>query len=179
MGLKEIEREIKANGKREVNKIEKENKETIKEIKREIAAAAKKEYEKEKLQRSKELSAIPKKIISDAKMFKRREINAKRVQLLEKVFIKAQEKIVKLDDKKKKEILENLIAQAEGIKNPLIQVDKKYAHLLKGVKKTEMNDFGVIIEDREGVLRIDNTLASVTERIRTKVEPEVAKILFG
>lgn len=181
MGLKEIETEIRKEGKEEIKRTKRETEKTIKEIRGKIEEEANEEYKKEKLQRWKELEMIPKKIISDAKMQKRREINVKRVELLEQVFEKAQENILKLPEKEKKKILKNLIKGGE-IKNSVIYLDKKYSPLLKNIsnlKAKNIGDFGIIIESQDGSLRINNTLQNVMKRIRTKLEPEIAKILFS
>lgn len=181
MGLKEVEEKIREEGGKEEEEIQKETERVVQEIKGKIDEEAEKEYEEEKRKKKKELSVIPKKIVSDANMEKKKELNSKKSELLDEVFTAAQEKILQMSDKKKKKILKNLIQQEER-ENPIIYVDKKYASLLKDMKgvkaKKGMEDFGVIIESKEGSLRIDNTLSNAMERIRTKIEPEVAKILF-
>jgi V/A-type H+-transporting ATPase subunit E len=187
MGLKEIEKEIRKSGDEEIKKIEAETREIIKNIKKEINEEATIAYNQTKVKRTKELLLIPKKIISDAQIHKRKEISEKRAEILEKVFDHAKKKILKMNNEEKKKILKHLTSHSmkEEIDRPIVWIGKNYAHLLKSARdkfevkiKEDMDDFGVIIESKDGSLKIDNTLSSVISRVRVQLEPEIVKILF-
>lgn len=180
MGLKEIELEIRKSGEEEIKKIEQETKKTIDEINKKIKEEAEIVYKQTKLRREKELSIIIKKIISDAQVLKRKKLNSKKAEILEKVFEKAREKILNLSDEEKRKVLENLSKEKGGLSNYTIYVSKKYSYLLEDAKVDEkVDDFGVIIESKDGSLRIDNTLTNFINRMRIKLEPEIVKILFS
>lgn len=181
MTLKDIEKKIRQDARKEQIRVEKETAENIKTINQEIKKSVTKEYSGEKSRRKKELSAQPRKIISDARLESRREINARKIALLEKVFSEAQKKIRSLDNAEKTRLLKKLITNEGEVTDPVIYVSQKYLPLVKnvkGIKEGSFDDFGVIIENQEGTLRIDNTLSEIMKRVKIELEPRMAKILF-
>ncbi|MCK4491283.1 MAG: V-type ATP synthase subunit E, partial [Candidatus Altiarchaeales archaeon] len=58
-----------------------------------------------------------------------------------------------------------------------VYVDGKYSNLIKAEIR-EIGDFGVIIESRDGGIRINNTLTNIIEGLKPDLKPKVAKILF-
>ena len=123
-----------------------------------------------------EISLIKKQIIANAKINAKDEIEKEKSFWIENVFEMARKKILTLSDTEKTALLASLSKGGEGFN---IYVDKKYSPLMKNIahKTTDM-DFGIIMESKDGKIRIDNTLDNRMKMIRQQIIPEIAKILF-
>lgn len=178
MGLKEIEKEIEKKVELEIKRIEEEGEKALSKLREDIEKSSNELYQQTKLKKKKELEIELKRLISNARMMKKNKIALKKAELLDNVFQKAKEKILELDDQEKKKILENLAKDRDRFPNSIVLIDKKYAHLLNDAKTSEIGDFGVVIESKEGHLRIERTLSKLIEQLRVRLEPEIVKILF-
>jgi vacuolar-type H+-ATPase subunit E/Vma4 len=180
IGLEEIEAKIREGGEKEIEKIDTEAKEEIDQIKRDIQGRANAHADEVLKEGEREVEMVRRRIIADANTKVRELLSLERNRLIDRVFEEAKNRILGLDDKEKKRILENLVEGGRGgIKDPVILVDEKYKSLLNGAEPTKLNDFGVIIMSREGMVRIDNTIGSRLQQAKIKLKPKVASILFA
>ncbi len=178
MSLNEIEKELRKQSDLELDKINCEEKKTIETIRKEIKNAADMAYEQTKLKKSKEYDIELKKIVSDARMTKKNQIALKKAEMLGMVFSRAEEKIRYMADNDKREILENLVKDKNAFPNSIVLIDKRYSSLLKDAKPADLHDFGIVVESKDGSLRIDRTLPKLMSYLRKRLEPEIVKILF-
>ncbi|MEM2918848.1 MAG: hypothetical protein QXY62_05055 [Candidatus Altiarchaeota archaeon] len=178
MGLKEIEKEIEKKAELEIKKIEEEGEKALSKLREDIEKISTEQYQQTKLKKKKELEIEIRRLISNARMMKKNKIALKKAEILERVFQKAKEKILEMNDEEKRKILENLAKDRDKFPNSIILIDKKYASLLRDAKTSEIGDFGIVIESKEGHLRIERTLSKLIEQLRVRLEPEIVKILF-
>lgn len=179
MGLEDLEEKIREDGEKQIKEINEEAEEEIQKIKKKINKEAEKEAQKVLDEGKREGELTYRRKIADAVIESKDQIEAEKNKQIEDVFKKAREKILNMDDSEKKEILQGLIqADEDKVRNPEILVDEKYAHLIDGAKAADLEDFGVIIQSEDGQMKIDNTLSSRIERLKTTLKPEIASILF-
>lgn len=123
-----------------------------------------------------EISLMKKQIIANAKIKAKDEIEKEKSFWIENAFEMARTKITNLSDNEKAEILKSL---SKGSENFTVYVDKKYSPLMKGIQhKTAEMEFGVVMESKDGTMRIDNTLSNRIKILKHQMVPEIAKILF-
>ncbi|RLI94233.1 MAG: hypothetical protein DRO90_02375 [Candidatus Altiarchaeales archaeon] len=179
MAIEDIEKAIKEDTRKKIDEINREMNETIKIIHEEIENEIKKNVEKIKRDGEREAELTYKRIVADANIKSREMIEKEKNELVEKVFEEARNRILNASDREKTRILKILIEKGkEAIEDPVILVDKKYSSLVKGCKKVNINDFGVILKSRDGFVTVDNTLNSIIERSKIKLKYKVASILF-
>lgn len=179
MSLEKIEKKIRESGKKETDGITKAADAQISNIKEDIDREAKTAYKKIRETRKQELILVPHRIISDARMLKKKELDEKKMEIIEKAFNKAAVEILNASDGEKKKILKRLADYGKKhIDDPVVFVDKKYAELIDASVR-DVGDFGVIVESKDGSVRIDNTLTIIMDRIRMRLIPDVARVLFG
>ena len=100
-------------------------------------------------------------------------------KLIDQVFDNARMQIMGYSDKEKTAILEALAKQGKKIiKDADILVDKKYSKLLKDAKPKDLGDFGVVVQSKDGKIRIDNTLNNLLKQMETDMRPKIAEVLF-
>ena len=179
MSLEKIEKKIRESGRTEIDEINKKADTQISRIRDDIDMDAKIAYKKIKEERNRELSLIHQRIISDARMFRKKEIDAKKMEIMDRVFDKAGINILNTNVEEKKRILKRLADYGKKhIENPVLFADKKYANLINASVR-DIGDFGVVVESKDGSVRIDNTLTGIMKRIQARLKPDVARILFG
>lgn len=172
-------KEIMDNANNEAENIRKRNeKET-----RKIVEKIEQEYEKGAV-------VIRNTIISGAK------IESKRIQLLvreaiiNECFIRAEKKLANMDGEVYEKFLDRIIREGVDVvgENTVmrcaekdIRIVKKIASSLNAtVDKNFLNTTrGVIIESKDGKIRVDNTFDGILSRNKESFRKEVAEILFG
>ncbi len=179
MGINEIEREIRESGKEEIKRIMEEAEEEARRIREETEKEAKLRYQRIKEKHKHEVELIYRRIVSDSIMEKNIKLNAKKAEIVERVFASARDKILNMDDNRKKMLLMKLVDEGKrDVENPVVYVDRRYAHLLNGVQVKKLDDFGALIESADGRLRIDNTLSNIIKRRGPSLKPKITEILF-
>ena len=177
--LDKIEKKIKENAEKEIESINRETDKKIADINREISLDAEKAYVEAKNARKMEVELVPRRILSDAQLERKKQVNATKTALVDKVFEEAKAKIAKMSKKDKAKIIKALADNgSKNIKDPVYYVDKANADLLEGAKTEDIGDFGVIVRSKDGSTSVDNTLASIMEGFKTNYKPEIVKILF-
>ena len=179
MALEDIEKEIRKEGEQKIDEINRETNDIIKSIRDETENRIKKRVEKIKRDGEKEADLTYRRIIADANIRAKEMLENEKNELVERVFEEARKRILNASDKEKANILKKLIDNGKSsIKNPKILVDRKYSSLVKGGISSDIGDFGVILQSEDGVVTVDNTLNSVIERLKVKLKPKIASILF-
>jgi len=148
-------------------------------VKKEIEEEAEKAYGEVLESRKKEIDLIPRRILSDARMEKKKKVDSKKTEMVEKVFAEAKSRIMKMGKKDKAAIMKSLAGDgAKNISDAVFYVDKEYADLLEGAKVESIGDFGVIVRSKDGSSSVDNTLNAVMNRLQLALKPAIVKILF-
>ncbi len=179
IGLQELEAKIREDGEREIKGIKAETEKRVYTIKRDIQRTVDERVDKIRKAGEMEMEMVRRRIIADANIKARELIIVEKNGLVDRVFEKAGESILNLNDNEKKGVLKNLTEGGKkNIKDPLILVDGKYKNLLEGAEASNLNDFGVIVMSKDKKLRIDNTLGSRLKQLKTTLKPKVASILF-
>ncbi|MBU0762087.1 MAG: hypothetical protein KKD39_03615, partial [Candidatus Altiarchaeota archaeon] len=112
------------------------------------------------------------------------ELTAQKAKAVGEAISEAKAKIISLPDEAKSKMLSQLASDAQAIASEKkIKVDPKYAKLFKGVEGSEVvvediGDFGVVIESKDGLMKIDNRLSAVLESKAQSIKPKINKILF-
>ncbi len=179
MGLEELENRIKEDGRKQIDEINKEADEKIEKIREGINTEADIKASKILKDGESEAKLIYRRIIADAVIRNKDKVERERNTIIDEVFNKARKKILDMDNKGKKDFLNKLIDNdKDKVPEPEILVDKKYASLVKGAKASNLGDFGVIIQSKDGRVRIDNTLNNRLERLKVTLRPQISSILF-
>ncbi|MBN2014842.1 MAG: hypothetical protein JW778_06645 [Candidatus Altiarchaeota archaeon] len=180
IGLEKLEAEIKKNIASEIEKIEAETQKEIESIRAGFQKSAGEQAEKIRRDSEKEKEMIQKRIVADAKTQVKEMICAEKNRIIDEVFQEAGSVILNLNEKEKKRTLEALAEEGrKEVKDPVILVDGEYKKLLKGAEAAELGDFGVVIVNKEGTLRIDSTLGSRLKQMKKTLKPRIASILFA
>lgn len=131
------------------------------------------------------IEAMEKKEIASTKLrCKRIELDAKK-EVIDMVFGGLKEKVLEFDDKTKKKIYGKMIKKAmdEIADARCVYVNAKDRSLVKSIAGgLEVKEAGicggVIVENKEGNVRIDCTFDSVLEDVSDEYLKDVSKILF-
>lgn len=201
-GAKLIIDEIHREAEQKINYIIKEAMKQAEQIKKEAErrAQSKAEWIIRKAQTQAEIEKS--RIIANAKL----EIRRKRLQIQEafinEVFTGLKERLSSLPEKEYFEIVKNLILQAvEELGETRVRISSNEATLqmiagnieevksvLKGELGKEINIEigtkketigGVVVENQEGNVRVDNTFEARIERLQSELRSVIAKALFG
>lgn len=184
MGLAELEEKIRIDTEAEITQIKKDAEKILKDIRAEYNAEADKVYSEIIAKGKRDAFLSGKKITTQAKIEAQRMITNEKSRVINQVFTKGKEEILKLPDKKKSDIMEKLLKDRSLIDGTaMVYVDEKYKSLIKPkkgmlIKINPIGDFGVIIESSDGRIRIDNRLEKVFEDMKERVKPRLNKILF-
>lgn len=184
MGLAELEKKIRGDAEAEISQISKDGEKRLGEIRGDYNEQADLAYNEIVVKGKRDAFLMGKKIITAAKIEAQAMMTDEKNRVINQVFAKSKERILKLPQKKKSEMLGKLLKDRSLIDGTaVIHVDKKYKSLLKSpkdvsIKTGQIDDFGVIIESSDGRIRIDNRLGSVFGDMRENVKPRLNKILF-
>ncbi|MBD3387736.1 MAG: hypothetical protein GF416_01695 [Candidatus Altiarchaeales archaeon] len=184
MGYRELEDRIKKEYQRELDEINRNSESEAGKIRGEAESAA--EAEKKRIldagRRRAELEY--RRIVGNARLEARRRVSEEKNSLSEKVISEAIEAVDGLTDSRKRQLLERLVKDASYLPGkPVVKVEKAYAKMVKGkdvkVVEEDIGGLGVLIESEDGKIKVDNRLANVVGRAKTRLKPEVNRILFG
>jgi len=179
MTLEKIEKSIREKGDGEIGEIEKKAEEETKEIEKGIEAEVEKAHKAVIEKRKQELELVPRRILSNARMERKLQIDSKKAKAVQDAFEDAKKRILGMSDKRKEKILKNLAEDGKKyVREPVIYVDKKYSKLIKAEVK-DIDDFGAIVENKDGSMRVDNTLDNLMLRMEPDLKARVGEILFG
>ena len=185
MGLMELEAKLRSDAERELAEIKRNADSEVASVLAGINAAAERESARIVAEGERKAFLASSKILSDAKSLAMRNESLEKNKILDAVIIKAREKILALPDGKKAELLYKLSSNPvfEG-REYRVLVDKKYSKLLKSkgkmkVMHSDLGDFGVILESADGLVRVDNRISVVLERLKPKLKPKLIKTLYG
>ena len=180
MAIKDIESEIKKEGSKEIKRINKIADNNVKIIEEAIEKHAKNEAEKVRKESENKAELMRRQIIAEANIRGKQMIETRKNELIDQVFDNTKMQILGLEDKEKKEILQGLAETGKkSIKDAEIIVDKKYEKLLKGAKSQDLGDFGVVLQSKDGKVKVVNTLNNRLKQMETDLRPRVAEVLFA
>jgi len=179
MSIKDIENEIREEGSKRIAKINAVAKDNVKIIEQTIEKYAKSEAEKVRKAEMRKAELMRRQIVADASIKGKHMMETEKNKLIDQVFDNAKMQILGASDKEKTAILENLAKEGKkGIKDADVVVDKKYSQLLKSAKSIDLGDFGVIVQSKNGKIRIDNTLNNCLKQMEIDLRPKIAGVLF-
>lgn len=177
MGMKDIEREIRESGQKEIEEINAEASRQLEELRKGVDSRAASEMKKLGERGRSEMDLERKRILAKANLQIKEQIEKKKDGMIERVFGEAGSNVLEMNDKEKAKIIRMLSDEAkEGLEKPQIFVDRKYAKLLKGAKKADIGDFGVKVTS--GHISVDNTLSSNLKEIKSGTRHKVADVLW-
>ena len=180
MGLEELESRIAEDAEKQIQEIKQESNKRIKEIQEGIERDANQEAEKILRNGKQEANLTYRRIIADTIIKGKYRIEKRKNSIIDDAFGTARNNILESSDPEKKKFLEKLIEiDRDKVNEPQIMVDPKYANLVKEAKAVDIGDFGVIIQSRDGKMRIDNTLTNKINRLKTTLRAEISSMLFG
>jgi vacuolar-type H+-ATPase subunit E/Vma4 len=177
MGMKDIEREIREAGQKEVDQINRETFGQLEEIRSKIEEKAGSEMRKLEERGRSEMDLERKRILAKANLQIKEQVEKKKDEMIEKVFGDAASHVLRLKDSEKRKIMKMLAEEAKsGLEKPQVFVDGKYSKLLKGARKASVGDFGVKVTS--GHISVDNTLSSKMKEIKENSRHKVADVLW-
>jgi vacuolar-type H+-ATPase subunit E/Vma4 len=177
MGLKELEREVREIGRKEINTISLESGREADRIEKEIEQKAASETRKLEERNRKEMELDRKRILAKASLQIKEQAEKKKDEIIEKAFEEAAGRILQMSSREKAGILKMLADEGKkGLESPTVFVDRKYARLLKGAKAKDIGDFGVRVTS--GHISVDNTLSAKLEELKSGSRHKVAGVLW-
>ncbi len=177
MGIGEIIRELKETGNKQAEQVRSEEKAETDKLKKEIERDASSEIVKVKEKYRREIDLEKKRIHAKATLQIKEQVEQKRSEVIDRVFLEAEKRVLSMNETGKKKILESLSRDGKaGVSNPTVFVDMKYAKLLKGAKAKGIGDFGVIVES--GHVTVDNTLSAKLSEFKSGSRHKVAEVLW-
>ncbi len=180
MSLEELENRIMEDAKKEIQEIKRDAEKKIRNIREKNEREAEQEAEKILKEGEQEANLTHRRIIADIVIKGKERIEKRKNSIIDDAFERARKNILESSDLEKRKFLENLIERdMDKVPEPQILVDRKYASLIKEAKAADIGDFGVIIQSRDGKVRIDNTLNNRINRLKTTLRPEISSMLFG
>ncbi len=178
MGIEEVRKEIIDNAKNQARQILKE----AEKEKQGILASAETRVNaiKERLDKEAEKSVEQYKIMMLAEatsIAKKQRLSLER-DVINEVFEKSKEDILSISSKKREQHLTKIMAKA-GKEFAKIYCSKKDIALMKKYRPSEADILGgLILENKEGDMRLDLSYETLLEKIKQDNVAEIAKILF-
>ncbi|VVB51267.1 V-type ATP synthase subunit E [uncultured archaeon] len=178
MGVSEIEAKIRAAGKKEAEAISKEADASIALFEGEVKSEADAVITEVARSRSKGVEQVSKRIRAATRLSAQETVESAKNRLIDEAFDKAKKTVLEASEADKKKYLKALADEGlKQIPGAVVYVDPAYAHLIKAEKRA-LSDFGVVVESKDGVVRIDNTLTAYLARVKQAQKAEIAKTLF-
>ncbi|MEA1925115.1 MAG: V-type ATP synthase subunit E family protein [Candidatus Altiarchaeota archaeon] len=180
MGLEELESRIMEDAEKQIRKINEEANRKIEDIREEIERDANQEAEKILKKGKQEANLTYRRIIADIIIKGKDRIEKRENSIIDDAFGRVRNAILESSDPEKRKFLGKLIERDRNkVHEPQMMVDVKYANLIEEAKAGDIGDFGVVIQSRDGKMRIDNTLNNRINRLKTTLRPEISSMLFG
>ncbi|UCD02855.1 MAG: V-type ATP synthase subunit E [Candidatus Aenigmatarchaeota archaeon] len=177
MGMKDIEREIRESGQKEIEQIKKDLSAQLEALRKKIDEKAGSEMRKLEERGRSELELERKRILAKANLRIKEQVEKKKDEIIEHVFEEAGARVIRMTGREKAKIMKFLADEArEGLDRPEVFADGKYATLLKGAKRASIGDFGVKVTS--GHISVDNTLSSKLKEIKENSRHKVADALW-
>ena len=178
MGLEQIEKEIVEIKNKEASKMIEEANTKALEIKEETENKIAEEDKRSEDETEKLLDQIKQSFEAIAKFeIKRTELSSKK-EIIEQVFEKTIEKINSLDDKTAEKLTKILLDDAKN------EIDVKTIYCNEKTKKIIPKEFkvkteemigGIIAENSDGTIRVDNRFETILEEVRRDALKKIAK----
>jgi vacuolar-type H+-ATPase subunit E/Vma4 len=183
MGIKELEGKILSEADTEAADIEKASLKEAKEIEKDFKERASGERDRILSEARRNALLSRREILSEARLSAKAKVLECRRRLLDDLFEEAGEMVLSLPPGEKKRVYARLLGDAEVLGSDVVvcvsDADKKLVPRKYKTRRGEESGFGVVIESEDGARRIDNRLSPVLENIRSKLEPQLASILWG
>ena len=181
MGLETVKEEIirhakgqetalMAEASKETNRIMRETEKKIEEIK-----------EKSEVETKKIIDTIKRQELASADMENKKVLLQAKKQVIEDVFIEAKKRLEKLESKKREIYIKKIIEKTKkDIEVMHIYCNKSDIKFLKDLNAGAVNIIGgLIAENKEKTIRVDNSFETMLESIKEKELQNINKILFG
>jgi vacuolar-type H+-ATPase subunit E/Vma4 len=176
MGLREIEKEIRESGKREVERINSEAESETNKIRKEIDDMAESLSKKLRARNEKEMELERKRIVARANLHIKEQAERKKDDIIDSVFEEARNRVMKMGRPEKTRLLRGFAAEGKkGLDRPTVWIDRKFGSL-PGAKNKDIGDFGVVVTS--GHITVDNTLSSKLEKVKSDSRHKVAEVLW-
>jgi len=180
MGLEKVKEEILSKARKQADAAIKEAQKKADAIIAEANAKATEEEKKGAEETKKLVEAMEKKELASAALeSKKLELDAKK-ELIERVFSDVRQKVAKFTEKKRKEHIRKLLDKAsKELEIGVVYCNAQDKGLVDGFEAKEADILGgVIVENKDGSVRIDYSYDALIDGLRDKHMQEVAEILF-
>ncbi len=183
MGLDAIVEEIKAKGREEANRISSETDKEVSKIIAEAQASAAKLKAVRIEAVKKEIDRMKQQELSSANLEVKKAILNARKEILDEVYLAAQDSIAKLPPEKNQKILKSIIEKNEN-GNSKIYTRNKDAPVVRKLTKLKPGEEidcigGVVIENADGTEVLDFRYDMILKNVNEQSLKQVSDILFG
>lgn len=167
---KEEETALMAEARKEANKIMKEAERKIDEMR-----------EKSEAETRKMIDLIKRQELASAGMENKKMLLQAKKQAIEGVFIEAQKRLEKLESKKREIYIKKFLEKTKNeVEIAYIYCNKSDIRFLKDLNAGAIGIIGgLIAENKEKTIRVDNSFETMLESIEEKEMQNINKILFG
>ncbi len=177
MGLEEVKKEILDNARKQAKKIideaEAEKKEILKSANKNISNI-KAQFDKDAVSNIQQYKLMSRAEIGSIE--KKSKLNLEK-ELIKEVFDRTKDKLKKSTGKKREELFKALIVNTK-FRYSKAYCAKQDAKLLRNSENVDIIG-GVILENKEGNIRLDLSYETLLESIKQDYLSEIAKILFS
>ncbi len=182
MGLKELEAKIRADAEKEMAEIERKAQSGAENVAATYRLQAETEYTSAISRAEREASLVRKQIVWKAKAELCENVELEKNKMIAEVFSNAKSSIFSLTKAGKKKVLDKLTGDSILFDGGIIEVDREFKDLVSApdgfkVKASDIG-FGLVLTSSDGLVRVDNRLDVVLERMKARMKPKVNKILF-
>jgi len=181
MGLEKVKDEILNNANREASRIKEEANNEVKKAMDDSEQRVNSYRNKANEDAKSIIESMKTKEKASAELeLKKLNLDAKKA-LIEKVFVNAKNKICKLDENKRKEMIKKLLEKSiKELEIKSVYCNKIDAKFIQGFDvKVENILGGIIAENDDGSVRVNYSYDSLLQSVRENSLKDVAKILFG
>ena len=181
MGLETVKDEIMNSAKEQSNSSISEARKEANRIIKEAEKKIEDMKEKSEAETKKLIDTIKRQELASAELENKKILLEAKKQIIENVFAESRKKLENLDDKRREEILKKLLEKAKNeIEVANIYCNKKDSKFLKVFNVGNVDIIGgLIAENKERTIRVDNSFETMLESIKEKELQNINKILFG
>jgi len=185
MGLAELEKKLRADGRKQAKAIEDEAATELEAVRERFKLKAEKRAKQVEAEGKKRAKLAAKKIEAAARLQAKKRLRDEKNKLLDAAFSAARKRALALPAEKKKKLADKFLEKRKLVKGEaVVVVDPKHAKLLDEsgdyfIQEKKLGDFGLIIEARDGSLTVDMTAKTLLAQSKPALAPKAAKKLFG
>jgi len=183
MGLPELQDKLRREAQREKEDILEEARQEAEEIKGEYQSEIDEAYQDTLEKKLRQADSEATGIVGRARVESNHMVSNAKKEVLEEVYDRALKKVRGLPDEEKKKLLDRWVCEGEVLDEAVVKVKPEYSHLIDAggfeVVEEDIGDFGVVVENPEGSIRLDMRLESVLDSVKPELKSRLNKTLWG